>query len=63
MPPEKPFVVQRLVASVTKLISNSETEALVRFLAPREVNINKVIERVLIREKASTKTRNAQKKK
>jgi uncharacterized coiled-coil protein SlyX len=61
IPPEKPVVVQRLVASVVVLISNPETVALVRFLAPREVGIDKVIERVLTREKPATKTRRARK--
>jgi hypothetical protein len=63
MPPEKPVVVQRLVASVTNLISNPETVALVRFLAPREVDVDKVIARVSNRERPATKTRNARKKK
>jgi hypothetical protein len=61
IPPEKPVVVQRLVASVTNLISNPETEVLVRFLAPREVGIDKVIERVSNRERPATKTRRARK--
>gem|GEM_PF-4278534 len=43
IPPEKPIIVQRLIASVMTLISNPETEMLVRFLAPHEVNIDKVI--------------------
>jgi hypothetical protein len=62
MPPEKPVVVQRLVASVTNLISNPETVALVRFLAPEQVNIDKVITQVLNREKPAIKTRKAEKK-
>jgi hypothetical protein len=62
IPPEKPIVVQRLVASVTKLISNPKTEVLVRFLAPEQVNIDKVITQVLNREKPAIKTRKAEKK-
>jgi len=46
IPPERPIIVQRLIASVMKLIANPETEMLVRFLAPKEVNIDKVIEQV-----------------
>jgi len=46
IPPERPIIVQRLIASVMKLIANPETEILVRFLAPKEVNIDKVIEQL-----------------
>lgn len=46
IPAEKPIIVQRLIASVMRLISEPTTEMLVRFLAPKEVNIDKVIKQV-----------------
>lgn len=61
--PEKPIIVQRLIASVMTLISNQETEMLVRFLAPHEVNIDKVIGLVQDGKASVTNKKKSRKKK
>jgi len=63
IPPEKPIIVQRLIASVMTLISNQETEMLIRFLAPHEVNIDKVIGLVQDGKASVTSKKKTRKKK
>ena len=63
IPPEKPIIVQRLIASVMTLISNPETEMLIRFLAPHEVNIDKVIKQVQDGKASVTNKKKSRKKK
>jgi len=63
IPPEKPIIVQRLIASVMTLISNPETEMLIRFLAPHEVNIDKVIGLVQDGKASVTSKKKTRKKK